>query len=346
VDARREVDELLASGPPSVRWKVRTGVLAEDPASRSLRRLREEIRSSDQARGLLEGHAARRPGPYAKWYGAHWVLLSLADLGYPEGADELVPLRDRVLGTWLASRYLMEYVDTGAPKDRYRAAVPVADGRARRCASQQGGALLAVVRLGLDDGRAARLAERLLHWQWPDGGWNCDRRVEVETSSVHETALPLRALAAWAASSGDAEARAGADAAAEVLLRRGVVFRRSDPTRLVRKSWGELRYPAYWHHGLLSGLVALADAGVVGDDRCARALELLQSKRLPGGGWPAEGRWHHDPADAERSGGEHVGWGGASRTRPNQWVTADALTVLSAAGRLDGISKGSGRPSR
>jgi hypothetical protein len=27
-------------------------------------------------------------------------------------------------------------------------------------------------------------------------------------------------------------------------------------------------------------------------------------------------------------------------------VTADALTVLSAAGRLDGISKGSGRPSR
>ena len=51
-----------------------------------------------------------------------------------------------------------------------------------------------------------------------------------------------------------------------------------------------------------------------------------------------------DPAS--RSGGEHVRWGGASRTRPNQWVTADALTVLSAAGRLDGISKGSGRPSR
>ena len=103
MDVRREVDDLLASEHPSLRWKVRTGVLGEDTGSRSVRRLREEIRSSRQVRGLLEGHATRRPSAYAKWYGAHWVLQSLADLGYPEGADELVPLRDQVLGTWLAS---------------------------------------------------------------------------------------------------------------------------------------------------------------------------------------------------------------------------------------------------
>ena len=344
MDVRREVDDLLASEHPSLRWKVRTGVLGEDGESRSVRRLREEIRASQQARGLLEGHAARRPSAYAKWYGAHWVLQSLADLGYPEGADELAPLRDQVLGTWLATRYLREYVDIGAPKDRYRAAVPVAAGRARRCASQQGGALLAIVRLGIDDGRAARLAERLLHWQWPDGGWNCDRRPEVTASSLHETVLPMRALAAWAAVSGDGASRRAATSSAEVLLRRSVVFRRSDPSRLVRTSWGELRYPAYWHHGLLSGLVALAGAGGVGDARCAPALDLLERKRLPGGGWPAEGRWHRDPAGPVRPSGEHVGWGGASRTRPNQWVTADALAVLSAAGRLDTMSRDASVP--
>ena len=51
-------------------------------------------------------------------------------------------------------------------------------------------------------------------------------------------------------------------------------------------------------------------------------------------GWPAHARFyrtstdialHHDCAD----------WGGTSTRRANQWVTAAALTVLRAAGRLD-----------
>jgi hypothetical protein len=313
VDVRREVDELLASEQPSIRWRVRTKVLAEDPDSRPIVRLREEVRGCAQVRRLLEGHAARRPGVYAKWYGAHWVLLSLGDLGYPEGDEALVSLRDAVLANWLSVRYRRDYTDTGTAADRYRAAVPVADGRARRCASQQGGALLAVTLLGLDDGRGARLAERLLHWQWPDGGWNCDRRPEVTSSSLHETGLPMRGLSVHAAVTGNAAARAGADRAAEVLLRRGVVFRRSEPTKLVLPSWGELRYPPYWHHGLLAGLVGLAELGLVGDSRCTAALDLLESKRLPDGGWPAEGRWYHDPTTSVRTSGEHVGWGRTSR---------------------------------
>jgi len=39
----------------------------------------------------------------------------------------------------------------------------------------------------------------------------------------------------------------------------------------------------------------------------------------------AEVALHHDCAD----------WGGASTRRANPWVTADALAVLRAAGRLD-----------
>ena len=39
----------------------------------------------------------------------------------------------------------------------------------------------------------------------------------------------------------------------------------------------------------------------------------------------AEVASHHDCAD----------WGGTSTRRANQWVTADALAVLRAAGRLD-----------
>jgi hypothetical protein len=34
----------------------------------------------------------------------------------------------------------------------------------------------------------------------------------------------------------------------------------------------------------------MADAGQIGDDRCADALDLLESRELPGGGWPAANR--------------------------------------------------------
>ena len=61
------------------------------------------------------------------------------------------------------------------------------EGRYRRCGSQQGNALRSMVRLGLADERADKLAERLLHWQWPDGGWNCDRNPSADTSSFMET---------------------------------------------------------------------------------------------------------------------------------------------------------------
>ena len=343
MDVSGEVAGLLRSDEPSLRWKVRTRVLGDDGSSPAVRRLREEVRRSPRVQRLLDGVEGLPVGAYTKWRGAHWVLLALAELGYPEGDERLLPLRDQVLDTWLATRYLREYEDTGRPADRYRAAVPVSRGRARRCASQHGGALLAVVRLGLDDGRAARLAGLLLRWQWPDGGWNCDRRPEARSSSVHETLLTMRGLHAFASAADDLPAAEAADRAAQVFLSRRVVYRRSDPARLGHARWSDLRYPAYWHHGLLAGLSGLAETGHVQDDRCADALDLLAGKRLDGGGWPAEGRWYHAPGATAKPGADLVEWGESSRHRTNPWVTAEALAVLAAAGLLDDV--GTDRPS-
>src|SRR6185503_18309190 len=91
------VDTLLKSANPSVRWKVRTNVLAEDAASPSIRRIRNEIRSSDVARALLKDRAAdgrmrHRFNVYDKWQGAHWTLAALADIGYPSGDRSLLPV--------------------------------------------------------------------------------------------------------------------------------------------------------------------------------------------------------------------------------------------------------------
>jgi hypothetical protein len=330
------IDSLLAAPEPTVRWRVRTEVLGEPADSRPLRRLREEIRRSPVVATLLSERGAdgriTAHSVYSKWRGAHWVLAALADLRYPPGDESLYPMRDQVLDTWLHDNFYREHVTTKAVYGK--PGVPVVQGRHRRCASQQGNALRCLTDLGLGTGpaepRLAALVERLLHWQWPDGGWNCDRKPHVTTSSLMETITPLRGLAAYAAATADDGARKAAERAAEVLLTREVVFRRSTG-ELIRPEFAELHYPLYWHYDVLGGLKALAEQGAIGDPRCARALDLLEAKRLPDGGWPAEKRHYRTSAGANQ---DSVDWGGTSRQRSNVWVSVDALAVLAAAGRV------------
>jgi hypothetical protein len=106
--------------------------------------------SSPLVRTLLTDSASTRP--YAKWSGAHWRLVSLVELGVPPGQPDAVALCDLVLNYWATPRRL--------------ARVPVVNGLARRCASQEGNAVAAACRLGLaDDPRVTVLVEHLLEWQ-------------------------------------------------------------------------------------------------------------------------------------------------------------------------------------
>jgi len=78
----------------------------------------------------------------------------------------------------------------------------------------------------------------------------------------------------------------------------------------------------------------MAETGHIRDPRCADALDLLESKQLPDGGWPAESRYYA-VSKTIKLGNDFVDWGGTSSKRLNPWVTADALSVLVAAGRCD-----------
>src|SRR5690348_18298611 len=98
---------LLQSKEPSIRWKLRAQVLYEDPDSRRVRDLEEVIRRSPRVRALLahlDSRGRLRPvgNPYSKWQGAHWVLATLADIGYPPDYRSLFAVRDQVLDRWLA----------------------------------------------------------------------------------------------------------------------------------------------------------------------------------------------------------------------------------------------------
>jgi len=336
---RREplIRALLRSEHPSIRWRVRTGALGEDPGSLALRRLQGQIRKSPVARALLarrdrKGEIHVRYNPYDKWQGAHWVLASLAEIGYPPGDETLAPLRDQVFAFWLRDTYYREFCADTRQKAYRGSGVPLMQGRYRRCASQQGNALFSAARLGLDDAPGSeRLVERLLHWQWPDGGWNCDKNPGADTSSFMETILPLRALALCGQRSGNRDARAAAKRAGEVFLSRKLYRRRSDGREIAR-TFTELHHPLYWHYDVLGGLEGMAELGALGDPRCADALDLLEASELPGGGWPATETFSRASKKLE-NGSDYVHWGGTSRTKPNEWVSARALAVLRAAGR-------------
>ncbi len=314
------LDFLLGSDEPAIRHAALTGLLDRPARDTEVRAARSRIPDGPIVRRLLAG---QRPDggfgghPYAKWGGAHWRLVSLADLGVEAGTPGLGAAYETVL-TWLLA--------PGHVKG-----VPVIAGRARRCGSQEGNALIVGTWLGrAGDPRVSELARNLVRWQWPDGGWNCDVRPEASHSSFHETRPPLVGLARYARETGDSDARAASARAAEFLLRHRVVF--SERTgELVHPSVGKLHYPPYWHYDLLAGLRAVVETGQITDSRTADALELLESRRHADGTWQAGGRWWRPPGS--RTSAEVVDWGGRGPSAP---ITLFALGVLWAAGRWRG----------
>jgi hypothetical protein len=318
----QSVTQLLLNSPePSIRYKFLANVLGRDPDSQEVAKIRREIRTSPRTRRLLSevNCSGEIPWhPYKKWNGAHWTLATLADIGYPPGDKSLKPLCDQVLA-WLLSKDHEKHIRT-------------IDGRVRRCASQESNALYALLALGLADSRAAELAYRLTKWQWPDGGWNCDKNPKAANSSYHESLIPFRALNLYAKATGSKEAKGAVSRAAELFLKREL-FKRLSNGRIMNADFVLLHYPCYWHYDTLACLKALAEAGIIRDKRCKAALDLLESKRLDDGGFPAEKKCYRT-TKPKISGYSLVDWGGMSKRRMNEWVTMDALYVLRMAGRL------------
>ncbi|HYK93525.1 MAG TPA: hypothetical protein VEY07_05730 [Thermoplasmata archaeon] len=333
---------LLESSDPSVRWRARVHVLDEDRDSRRIRRLEDEIRSSPRSKSLLQSRerlTSTHAGwaVYDKWRGIHWALLSLADIGYPRGEPALFPLRDRSYALWLGSHYFTEFESRSkaeAYRNRGRRGVPLVNGRYRRCASQQAGSLYATTLLGLNNARTPQLVERLLHWEWPDGGWNCDITPSADTSSFAETLLATRALTEYGKQFRNSAATEAARKASEVFLRRRL-FRRVSNGRIMQPDFTKLHFPRYWHYDVLGGLTAMARLGRAKDPRCSEALDLLESLELPGGGWGAQAKYYSTVSRSTSTRmAERVHWGGTGR-RLNPWVTTEALAALRSSRRWD-----------
>lgn len=153
-----------------------------------------------------------------------------------------------------------------------------------------------LIQFGLEDERVHALVERLLHWRWPDGGWNCDKDPAAATSTFIHTIHSLRGLALYAQRFGDETARDAARTAAEVLLTRSL-FRRRSNGEVIKHAFIELHYLRYWHYDILLALEVMAEIGELADPRCNEALDLLERKELAGGGWPAESTYYRVSSD-------------------------------------------------
>jgi hypothetical protein len=330
------LDTLLDSEEPAIRWRTRVLVIGEDADSKKLRSLSDEVRKSARVKTLLahrdsKGRVISGRSVYAKWQGAHWILANLADLGYPSDDASLYPVRDQILDCWLRPQFYEEFV-AEKKSDAYKhSGVPVMLGRHRRCASQQGYALYYLLRLGLEHERIHALVERLLHWRWPDGGWNCDKEPSASHSTFIHTIHSLRGLHAYSERFANKPARAAAKKASEIFLTRALYKRLSDGS-VIKSEFVKLHYPLYWHYDILLALKVMAETGQLRDRRCTDALDLLESKELASGGWPAESRYYSVSPKIKLN-ADFVDWSGTSNVRANPWVTIDALAVLRQAGR-------------
>jgi hypothetical protein len=331
--SERLVESLAESGDPVLAYKASL-LAGVDPGSAVATRIRDRIPGSPMARALLrvfEQDTKTLHHTYRKWQGPHWTMTCLAMIDYPPADQALRPLV-RLVHDWLFSKHFLEPPLT--------AVYPGQEERVRHCASMDGNAIWYSVRLGLEEDRTREVVDRLIGWQWPDGGWNCDKRREATHSSFQESLIPARGLWAYGTAHDYAPALEAARRVADLVLQRRLLWHRHDGSLIVPDWAGKpgpdrIHYPIQFFD-VLFALQVMADLGRLANPRCADALSLLEAKRLPDGGFPLEALTTVT-ADQVVSRGSYAGWGPSGLRRSNPLVTLASLNVLLGAPELPSV---------
>jgi hypothetical protein len=307
---QRAIEWLLASDEPGIRLQARRDLLDD-----KITWTADEVLAGHHASSLLSGQKSDGgfgSHPYNKWMGAHWRVISLVELGLPSGEPKALAAEETVLD-WLLSK-------------QHRTFMPTIRDLPRRHGSMEGNALAVCCRLGMSaDPRAVLLADSLIEWQWPDGGWNCDKTPATTHSSFYESLPPVWGLGEYSLATGSTEAAAASRRAADFFLDHHV-FQSHTTGEVCDAKWMRLRYPEYWHYDFLHGLVMLARAGVLPDPRADEALTLLRQLQQPDGRWLPSGNQYWKGASGTY--GDAARW---DKVSVSQMLTLNALRVLRAA---------------
>lgn len=311
-------DQLEACENPIVRYKLKRYVQGLDPESKDMVRLRRSIRDSAIATALCEDLVESDP---ADRHGMSTIYLTfryLADIDYPPGDKSLIPFRDHIC-RWL-HRLEDEYDGPLFIRDKYRVH-----------GSFHGNAIHASIVLGLANKGTDELATNLLRYQWPGGGWNCNKLPRTKGPTIVHTAYGLNGLATYQLRKKSRALSKAIDDAAEVLLERQVYLKRSNGKPL-RPVYTKLSYPYPRLYDFMTGLHVLTRSGHIQDPRCKKGLDLLESKFISGQGWAAERKLYSHTKGKEDFTNAH--WEKETLGKANLFLTVDALEILKAAGRI------------
>jgi hypothetical protein len=308
---------LLESKDPSIVYLTCRDLLEADDYK--LEQIREKIPAGPKVSVLLSGQ--RLDGgfgvhPYTKWIGSHWRLVSLVELAIPKENKQAHKAAEEVL-VWLSKAL--------------RNSRTVVNQFTRKHASVYGNPLGVCSYLGLaEDPRVRLIADSLVQWQWPDGGWNCDPNPNAHHPSFYESLATLWGLIVYQKETGDKQISRATRRASELFLSHQL-FKSHTSGKIAIPVWLKLHYPVYWHYDILQALRVLSLAGLVNDPRAKEALDIIESKRTKEGYWCAEGFYWHPFKKGKSGSSDVVDWG---RKGPNQMITLNALRVLKAANRL------------
>jgi hypothetical protein len=302
----------LLDGDPAVRWQAMRDLTdaPADEAAAERARVAEEgwgarLLAEQGQDGLWDG-GVYRPGwvderrPFFDaWTATHFALETLRDLGADPEAPRVRRAIDRV-----RDRVVWDELD----------GPPYFDGETEPCVNGTALASAAYFGAGGD-----AIVETLLERHLPDGGWNCWADSAASPSSFHSTICVVEGLLAWEQAGGrSGEARAARLAGEEYLLERRLLRRRSTG-EVVDPRFAMPAFPTRWYYDVLRALDHFRLARPDGDARCAEAVDLLRSKRLPNGLWNLE-QTHMGPVLFE--------FDDEGEGTPSRWITLRALRVL------------------
>ena len=238
-----------------------------------------------------------------EWTSTTWTLSLLRDMGLDPASSQarraVAPVRDNV-----------KWENDG--QDYF-------DGEVEPCINGKAVALGAYFGEKVDG-----IVERLLGEQLDDGGWNCEAERGSTRSSFHTTISVLEGFLEYERANGaPPDVTAARHRGEEYLLERRL-FRRLSTGEVIDPAWTQFSFPTGWRYDVLRGLDYLQSAGGEPDERCAEAIDLVESKRDPDGRWPLEnthpGRVHFEMDEGDG--------------KPSRWNTLRAMRVLAWYGRI------------
>jgi len=294
----------LLDSDPSIRWQVMRDLTDETA----------DVVAAERSRVATEGWGARLlslQGPNGQWGGGtfhpEWTstfntLALLWDMGMDPASEQ--------------ARNAVGLVREKVRWDDYPQ-VPWADnpffaGEVEPCIN---GRVMAVGSYFAQD--VLGVVDRLLGEQLPDGGWNCEAENGSTRSSFHTTINVLEGFLEHERATGSTQTTEARLRGQEYLLERQM-FHRLSTGEVVDPAWTYFFFPSRWHYDVLRGLEYLRIAGVEPDERCAKAIELVEKRRDEDGRWTMHysypGEVHFDMDEGEG--------------QPSRWITLRALRVL------------------